>query len=58
MGKRLIWYYRWKFAFFTVGSIGVLFGIAGLIFIREPKRGRFDGGMGHGKRIKPGSTLL
>jgi MFS family permease len=32
----------WRGSFEIIGGIGLLFGLCGLILIREPKRGRFD----------------
>ena len=32
----------WRGSFIVIGCTGFVFGILGLVFIREPKRGRFD----------------
>lgn len=40
-----------------VGGVGFIFGIVGLAFIKEPKRGRFDVNVGEKPKIT-GSNLL
>ena len=33
----------WRHTYLVVGSVGVLIGIIGLIVVKEPERGRFEG---------------
>lgn len=58
MGTHLFFIFSWRFSFFTIGTIGVIFGILGVIFLREPKRGKFDTTSGNKREVKNVGQLL
>jgi len=33
--------YGWRYLYKFMGGIGILFGIASVLFVKEPERGRF-----------------
>jgi len=42
IGVLVVTAYGWRAAFLTVGAPGILMALLTLIFVREPKRGRYD----------------
>lgn len=50
-------YFSWRGSFLVVGGVGLTLGIIGIIFIKEPKRGRFDVGMGDKPKVT-GKNLI
>ena len=49
--------YSWRFSFITIGGTGIVFGLIGMTFIKEPRRGNFDVNVGD-KPVITGSGLI
>lgn len=49
--------FDWRYAFLTIGAVGVVTSAAVRLFVREPVRGRFDGLAADGTKSGFGETL-
>src|SRR6476620_1177482 len=49
--------FNWRYAFITIGLVGLVTAAAGRLFVREPERGRFDVGVSHVAKSGFGETL-
>ena len=49
--------FDWRYAFITIGALGMVTAVAVRLFVREPERGRFDAGAARVAKSGFGETL-